>query len=824
MILPQPKLRLPLLATLLALLVAAAPAAASPAGGGIRPALEAGEGIENPGAQEAVVGATVAAPVKGAGLHELGLGKPLPEGLTLEKVSETEWKIVGKPAKSGVSEVELTGENAAKEALTPVKFTFTVGAVNKPAPQTATVGTAFEVVVSGVGLHTLTPKSLPEGLSLKEVSETEWKIAGKPLKAGAGEVELTGEDAAKEALPPVRFTFTVTGINKPAAQTATLGTAFEVVVSGTGLHALSAKGLPEGLKLEDPGSSETEWKILGTPTKAGVFEVELSGKDTEGRTLQPVLFQLTVEGINSPGPQRATLGTAIEVVVSGAGLRTLSAKALPDGLKLEEPGTETEWKIVGTPTKAGVFEVELSAKDAEGNTLPSVLPFTFTVTGPEVPPPPPPPTPTGTLAVTPSAALALARATCGGVSWSAATVAVQWLADGAPIPGATSASYFPPRAEDGHSISCRETAKASNGATASVTSPGVTVHEQPAQPVWPIGPAEQHCSTVVCMEDGNSAQTPATRSYPQEGSWYAASQVRCVSAPLTSMAGTSASAAIESLAEAHAVSITLQRITASGVLTLAAQELSSLTGPRDELDGSPATGSPFPGNIAVSYGTQAFASGELWARTFPGSVGRPDRFAAGQGYMAYELAGTTAVHRSFQLVYNLTAADLGAELRCVVSAKDGPVASPTTATFVSPEYAVATDSSCAPRRLGPVGGPQPLLALIGSRRCLPAASSGMAEIGGSQPNGAVLGGRVAVELECVASSGCTGNLGLAGRGGRSIAGAFVSLHRGGHRLITLKLTPRGRQLLQRAGAAGLPVSLTLRSHARTRTLFVLRLI
>ncbi len=341
---------------------------------------------------------------------------------------------------------------------------------------------------------------------------------------------------------------------------------------------------------------------------------------------------------------------------------------------------------------------------------------------------------------------------------------------------------------------------------------------------WPVGPGGQHCSTAICMEDGASAQTPPTRSYRAAGSWYAASQVRCVSAPWTSMAGSSSVPAIESLAEAHAVSITLQRITASGAVTVASRELTGLTSARDELDGLTTAASPFAGNIAAGYGTQAFAAGELWAKVFPGATGRPDRFAAGQGYIAYELAATTAVYRSFQLVYNLVGADLGAKLRCVVSAQDGPDGAPTRATFTSPEYTVAANSSCAPRRLGPAGGPEPLLVLIGSRRCLPAAATGLGEIGGAQGDGAVRGGRTAVELECAIPGGCSGQLGLAAAGGRKIALSTVGIHRGGRRLITLKLTARGRGLLAGAGAAGLAATLTLRSHSQTRTLLGLRLI
>jgi hypothetical protein len=321
------------------------------------------------------------------------------------------------------------------------------------------------------------------------------------------------------------------------------------------------------------------------------------------------------------------------------------------------------------------------------------------------------------------------------------------------------------------------------------------------------------------MEDGASGQTPASATYPQAGAWFAASQVRCVSAPWTSIAGGASLAVVQGYVEPHALTVTLQRVTPAGVVTLASEELNGLGAPRDELDGL--AGSPFAGNIAAAYGTQVFVAGEVWPKLFPGALGRPDRFAAGQGYIAYQLAGTPGIKRSFQLVYNLTAAELGSELRCVVSAQDGPLQAPTTATFTSTEYAVSANRSCAPRRLASTGGPQPAVVLIGLRPCLN-APGGLTEIGGSTPGVQVLAGRAAVQLECAVSS-CAGSLTLAG-GGRSLAAVKLSLHHGGHRLVTLALSARGRSLLRRAGAAGLPASLTLAGQGTSRRLLSLRLI
>ncbi len=378
-----------------------------------------------------------------------------------------------------------------------------------------------------------------------------------------------------------------------------------------------------------------------------------------------------------------------------------------------------------------------------------------------------------------------------------------------------------PRIDDGHLLSCRQTALTAEGATASVTSAPATVHEQPPQPYWAIGPASQRCSSPVCMQDGEAPQTPVTRTYQQAGGWMAASQVRCVSAPWTSIAGSSGVTAVERLAEAHSATLTLVRTTAAGAVPIVSQELSDLSSPSEGIDGA-VPGSPFAGSIVSSFGPQTFTRGELWPRLFTGSLGKPDRFAAGQGYVAYQVNAGSAPLRSFQLVYNLTAADLGAHLRCIVSAKDGPVASPTTATLTSPEYTVSKASSCAPRRVAHVGGPQPATVVLGSRRCLE-APSGMSEIGNGPRDLSVVAGRAAIALECTLGSGCRGRLTLASRG-RTIAGANVSLRRGARKVVSLQLTGQGPSRLKKAGSAGLAASLNLLGKSYKRRLSSVKLL
>lgn len=419
-------------------------------------------------------------------------------------------------------------------------------------------------------------------------------------------------------------------------------------------------------------------------------------------------------------------------------------------------------------------------------------------------PGPQPPTATGSLIVGPTVVFAAAHATCSGLTWSTGTVATQWLLDGSPIAGATAASYTPLRAEDGHSLSCRQTATAPDGLTAMQTSPAVIVHEQPPQPSWPIGPAAQHCASPVCMQDGSGMGTTA-QSYREGSAWLASHQVRCLSAPWTSLAGDSSQPAIRALAEAQTVTVSIQRMTASGPVNVASQTLEGLGSPRDALDGPAA--SPFPGTVAVSSGAHPFAAGELWTTSFPAATGRPDWIVPGGTLALYDVSASAAAARSFQLVYTLQAADRGERLRCQVTAFDGPASTLTTASYTTGDYAVAASPACAPRRVA-LGGPQPTLVLDGDVACLSTSPGPPAPAAGLQAI-AVRSGRLALSLVCAVRGGCDGPLALLGAGGTLARSARLRVRPGTSRLLDLSLAPAARRRLRAAPRTGLPVRVVL---------------
>jgi streptogramin lyase len=491
-----------------------------------------------------------------------------------------------------------------------------------------------------------------------------------------------------------------------------------------------------------------------------------------------------------------------------------------DGVAIEGAGGETYIPPIGD---AGH---RLSCRVTATYALPSVTEVAVseavTLAAPSIERSPTPPSATGTLAVSPSVVFSAAKSSCAGTTWTASSLATQWLLDGSPIAGATQSSFTPPRSDDGHALACRQTATSPEGSS-SLTSASRTIHEQPPQPSWATAPASEQCSSPVCMQSGEAGEGESQGAYQQGGAWFAASAVRCVSAPWTSTAGGSLLPDVARSAQAHAVSMALQRMTASGPVTVASTELGDLGTARDAIDdlGS-AVGAPFERLIASSYGTQTFAHGELWTQRFPGSIGQPSWFVAGQGDLLYDVSSGAAVEGSFQLLYNLTAADLGARLRCVAVAEDGPLSAPTRASHTSSEYTVSSSSRCAPQWLAPGHGPQPTAFVLGRLRCLQAPSN-LGALGGGSPGLAVGAGAMRFSLYCALSSGCRGRLALAAPGGSVIAQTNLALGHGQRGLVRLTLGSDGRRLLRRRGKLGLAANLSLRAQRHVRHVSALRL-
>ncbi|HEY0516732.1 MAG TPA: hypothetical protein VGD00_06390, partial [Solirubrobacteraceae bacterium] len=230
---------------------------------------------------------------------------------------------------------------------------------------------------------------------------------------------------------------------------------------------------------------------------------------------------------------------------------------------------------------------------------------------------------------------------------------------------------------------------------------------------------------------------------------------------------------------------------------------------------------PFGGSFAVPAGALPFAAGELWTRLQAAASGTPTWFAAGGGALLYSVSGTSGIVRSFQLVYNLSAADLGTRLRCVARADNGPAGAPTRASVASPEYTVTSSRSCAPRSLGAASGPQPALVEPGRSACL-LAPAGPGALEGNQAAAAVARSKAAIALACALARGCRGTLTLAA--GKLVAGHLnVTLGRGRTAVLHVPLLAHARRQLARS-SGGLVVTLSLKTRGAAHRLGTARLV
>ena len=193
----------------------------------------------------------------------------------------------------------------------------------------------------------------------------------------------------------------------PAAQTATVGTAFSLNLAPSASDpdsdplTFSATGLPAGLAITAAGL------VSGTPTDnvGSPFTVTITVDDGRGGTANGN-FQLTVQArgrpppppanqnptITAPGPQTATVGTAFSLTVTASDPDsdplTFSATGLPPGLTMSTAGV-----ISGTPTSTtgSPFTVAVTVNDGKGGTADASFQLTVNAAAAVTPPRPRPP-------------------------------------------------------------------------------------------------------------------------------------------------------------------------------------------------------------------------------------------------------------------------------------------------------------------------------------------------------------------------------------------------------------------------------------------------
>jgi hypothetical protein len=255
-----------------------------------------------------------------------------------------------------IDQSEASAPPATVNQAYSVKFTAT--SVTSLNPRTGSPATATWSIQSG---------SLPTGLSFS----TDGTLSGTPTQEGSWTFVIHAErggisDHETKTLTvrqPMAATSQLTtsrrlevGIPYTATQSATGG-------SGSYTWTLASGTLPTGVELKPDGT------VTGTPTVPGRYTVSIKVADTEGRS----------QTVNT------TLVVADRLAITTTTLKQAKVKR-PYRQKIERTGgvAPLEWKLVrgklpkgvtlakrlglllGTPTKAGTYKIEVEAVDSFG--------------------------------------------------------------------------------------------------------------------------------------------------------------------------------------------------------------------------------------------------------------------------------------------------------------------------------------------------------------------------------------------------------------------------------------------------------------------------
>jgi len=167
-----------------------------------------------------------------------------------------------------------------------------------------TYSETFVVAGGGVAPYVLEPVGTPAGLTWTSTS-TSGTLSGTPTQAGGAAFEVTVTDSTGAqtnlsyplAIIASGGPLTLPSSSLPSGAINVSYTATITVTGGTAPYTFTTTGtLPPGLTLAEPGGTQGEAQISGTPTAAGTFD-----------------FTVTVTDSTSPTHQSASTGYSITI-------------------------------------------------------------------------------------------------------------------------------------------------------------------------------------------------------------------------------------------------------------------------------------------------------------------------------------------------------------------------------------------------------------------------------------------------------------------------------------------------------------------------------
>lgn len=213
---------------------------------------------------------------------------------------------------------------------------------------------------------------LPPGLDIHPDSAL---ISGVPTATGTydqGTITLTRPD-----LTTNNFDISITIVAPAGAPQITSETTASGTVNEAFTYTITANNNPQSFNVAGDdlpaGVSTNSDTISGTPTESGIFEIILSGINSSG-TGDEITLTITIapEGavpsIDSENSLAGDVDELLSYQISATETphTAYSASGLPLGMSID---TETGF-ISGTPTIEGVYDVELTATNANGPSLP----------------------------------------------------------------------------------------------------------------------------------------------------------------------------------------------------------------------------------------------------------------------------------------------------------------------------------------------------------------------------------------------------------------------------------------------------------------------